>query len=91
MITKYFILALREYNAYLVFNKKKNHGSIDESIKKKLLQRCNIVIKYLTNIQTSILSIMEDKSCKLIFIIKNEILYIIHLNISIKHLKCSII
>lgn len=37
----------------------------DKSIKKKLLKRCEIVMKYLKNIQALICNIMDDESCKL--------------------------
>jgi len=63
IIIKCFILALREYNACLIYNQKTNHR-YDDSTKNKLLKRCAIVMKYLKNIQTIASDILVDKSCK---------------------------
>lgn len=60
-----FFPALKEYNACLIFNQKQNLDYNKEFIDEKLLKRCEIVIKYLKNIQTSMSIILEDQNCKL--------------------------
>lgn len=64
---KYSFLALNEYKACLIFNENTSHDYLNESMKKKLLKRSDIVIKYLKNIQTSIFHIMDNKCCKLYY------------------------
>ncbi|XP_025409081.1 serendipity locus protein alpha isoform X2 [Sipha flava] len=54
--------ALKEYNACLIFTQKNNLDKNEELIKKKLLKRCEIVLKYLKNIQTSMSNILDDKN-----------------------------
>jgi len=62
-VLKCFILALREYNACLIYNQKTSH-SYNDLTKHQLLKRCAIIIKYLKNIQTIISGMLDDKSCK---------------------------
>lgn len=64
---------MKEYNACLIFNQKQNLNNDEELTNKKLLKRCEIVIKYLKNIQTSISVILDDTNCKLhIMILKKQ-------------------
>ncbi|VVC40663.1 Serendipity locus alpha [Cinara cedri] len=54
--------ALEEYKSCLIFTQQTNCDHNGISANKKLLKRCEIVIKYLKNIQNSVCNILDNKS-----------------------------